>query len=308
MLLPSTEPAESHPLFQKLTDSPLFQTYKTAFRTTTGLDLHLIPAHHAEKRKERAQSQFRNAFCNELSSLPGVNDSFCACCRWNSEDTLEATPHTYTCPAGLSETAVPVRNGDETVAILTTGYVFVGDKSEKTSSAAVEKLHSLNVPDSKKEELFALWRETDSVEWKKYEGIVTILTSFAVQLSVHVNRIVLENSNSEPRLVQKAKQFVTANIDRKITLAEVAEHVGVSTFYFCKVFKKTSGMTLTEYVNRRRIEIAKLKLINPEARVIEIAYETGFQSLSQFNRSFRRYVGQAPTEYRKSRLQRASTE
>jgi AraC-like DNA-binding protein len=72
----------------------------------------------------------------------------------------------------------------------------------------------------------------------------------------------------------------------------------VSSFYFCKIFKKSTGMTLTEYVNRRRIEWAKRKLVNPQARVTEVAYEVGYQSLSQFNRSFLKYVGVSPTRFR----------
>lgn len=57
-------------------------------------------------------------------------------------------------------------------------------------------------------------------------------------------------------------------------------------------------MTLTEYVNRRRVEWAKRKLINPNTRVTEVAFDVGFQSVSQFNRSFLKYAGVSPTRYR----------
>ncbi|MEM6280322.1 MAG: helix-turn-helix transcriptional regulator, partial [Verrucomicrobiota bacterium] len=84
----------------------------------------------------------------------------------------------------------------------------------------------------------------------------------------------------------------------KISLESVAKHVGVSPYYFCKVFKQSAGMTLTEFVNRRRIEWAKRRLLNPQARVTEVAFDVGFQSISQFNRSFLKYVGQSPTRFR----------
>ena len=72
----------------------------------------------------------------------------------------------------------------------------------------------------------------------------------------------------------------------------------MSAFYFCKTFKKATGMTFTDYLARVRIEKVKNLLLNPHKRVSEAAYEAGFQSLSQFNRVFRRIAGESPTVYR----------
>lgn len=72
----------------------------------------------------------------------------------------------------------------------------------------------------------------------------------------------------------------------------------MSAFYFCKVFKGATGLTFTDYIARARIEKTKQLLLNPHMRVSEAAYEAGFQSLSQFNRVFRRIVGESPTTYR----------
>jgi AraC-like DNA-binding protein len=58
-------------------------------------------------------------------------------------------------------------------------------------------------------------------------------------------------------------------------------------------------MTLTEFVGRLRVEKAKQFLLNPSLSVTEIAFSVGFNSLSQFNRVFLRYVGKAPTKFRK---------
>jgi AraC-like DNA-binding protein len=98
--------------------------------------------------------------------------------------------------------------------------------------------------------------------------------------------------------VVKAKRFINAHLEEKLSLDLVSGHVGVSPFYFCKLFKQATDMTLTEYVNRRRVEWAKRKLINPNSRVTEVAFDVGFQSVSQFNRSFLKYVGVSPTRFR----------
>jgi AraC-like DNA-binding protein len=75
----------------------------------------------------------------------------------------------------------------------------------------------------------------------------------------------------------------------------------VSTFYFCKMFKKATGLTFTDYLSRVRVEKAKALLLNPHLRISEIAYDVGFQSLTHFNRMFRKIVGQSPTVYRESK-------
>ena len=75
-------------------------------------------------------------------------------------------------------------------------------------------------------------------------------------------------------------------------------HVHVSRFYFCKLFKKATGMTLTEYVARVRVEKAKTLLGNPSLRVSEVGYAAGFGSIPHFNSVFKRHVGMPPTEYR----------
>jgi YesN/AraC family two-component response regulator len=64
------------------------------------------------------------------------------------------------------------------------------------------------------------------------------------------------------------------------------------------MFKKGTGLNFTEYVSRVRIENAKNLLLNPNLRISEIAYQVGFQSLTHFNRVFKKVVGEAPTEYR----------
>jgi len=67
------------------------------------------------------------------------------------------------------------------------------------------------------------------------------------------------------------------------------------------VFKKTTGLTFTDYLSRVRIEKAKTLLLNPHLRISEIAYDVGFQSLTHFNRMFRKIAGISPTKYRDSK-------
>jgi len=121
---------------------------------------------------------------------------------------------------------------------------------------------------------------------------------FAQYLSDHVNRLAMESGADEPAAVSSAKRFVQARVEEPITLAQVVEHVRVSRFHFCRLFKRATGMTLTEYVTRVRLEKAKTLLVDPSLRISEVVYASGFGSIPRFNSVFKRHMGMAPTAYR----------
>lgn len=129
-------------------------------------------------------------------------------------------------------------------------------------------------------------------------AVITMLEIFSAQLGAFAEVVFLHSAANEPMSIRKARDYILDHLADGLTLEDVASHAGVSVFHFCKIFKKTTGHTFTEFVSRARIEEAKRRLMNPRMRVTEIAYDVGFQSLSQFNRSFKRLTHQSPSEYR----------
>ena len=112
------------------------------------------------------------------------------------------------------------------------------------------------------------------------------------------NQVVVQHENAEPPVITRAKEFIHEHQTENLRLGHVARAVNTSTFYFCKMFKKVTGINFTDYLSRVRIEKSKNLLLNPNLRVSEIAFEVGFQSLTHFNRVFKKILGQSPTEYR----------
>ena len=112
------------------------------------------------------------------------------------------------------------------------------------------------------------------------------------------NHFLLAAQRHEPPSVTQAKNFVHAHAGERVTLRQTATHVNVSSHYFCKVFKQATGITFTEFVARVRVEKAKGLLSDPRLRITDVADSAGFNSISQFNRVFRRYAGNSPTAYR----------
>ena len=140
--------------------------------------------------------------------------------------------------------------------------------------------------------------QTRVVTRKQYESILRLLTIFAQHLSAMSNQLMVEKATEELPAVAKARVYIADRHADELSLTEVASAVNMSAFYFCKTFKKATGMTFTDYLARVRVEKVKNLLLNPHKRVSEAAYEAGFQSLSQFNRVFRRIAGEAPSTYR----------
>ena len=133
--------------------------------------------------------------------------------------------------------------------------------------------------------------------------MVTLLQTFAEQLSDHAESLAIIEEGSEPAAIVRARKFIHANVDQPLPLGQVAREAGLSESHFCRLFKDSTGLTLTDYVNRCRIDWAKRELLRPEVRISEIAFLIGYQSLSQFNRSFARIVGFSPTLFRRQRLE-----
>jgi AraC-like DNA-binding protein len=140
--------------------------------------------------------------------------------------------------------------------------------------------------------------QTRVVTRKQYESILRLLTIFAQHLSTLSNQLMVEKAAEELPAVARARVYIADRYADELSLGEVAQSVNMSAFYFCKTFKKATGMTFTEYLARVRVEKVRNLLLNPHKRVSEAAYEAGFQSLSQFNRVFRRIAGESPTTYR----------
>jgi AraC-like DNA-binding protein/ligand-binding sensor protein len=280
-------------LIGTLLRSRLFRDYEKVFSTATGLALALRPLEYWQL--EHHQKTNENRFCAVLAERPAT---LAVCLQSHAEIIRHTgiTPHTETCPFGLTETAVPVLLGQETIGFLRIGQVLRRSAIQSDKVRAAAKLTECGVPFSGG--IRKAWETTPIIPRDKYGAIVRLLTFFAEQLSALLNQIVLENQNSEPPLVQRAREYIEKHKMEALSLAEVAKASGASVFHFCKIFKKTTGLTFTDYVGRLRLEDAKTQLLNPSRRVSEIAYDVGFQSLTQFNRTFKRTFGQSPTEFR----------
>lgn len=293
-------------LHQRLKVSEAFRIYQDAFRTATGLPLRLVGANPDEWCLDD-QTVNRSPFCETLN----LCSSACKACidtnrRLMQESSVNG-PTSCHCFAGLTATAVPVRLGATTIGFLKTGQVFSRVPGEGDFDNFLGKLGRRSIDGSTESTLREAYFQTRTVEPERYASMVTLLESFATQLSQHAESLAIIEEGSEPAAIAKARKFIHRNLDSPLPLGAVAREAGLSESHFCRLFKDATGLTLTDYVNRCRVEWAKKELLKPEMRVSEIAFMVGYQSLSQFNRSFARIVGSSPTRWRRENIRRAAS-
>lgn len=101
--------------------------------------------------------------------------------------------------------------------------------------------------------------------------------------------------------IQKVHAYVEQKYQEKVDVHEAASICNLSTAAFCRYFRNTTRMTFTDFVNQYRIVQAK-KLLLQGATVTEACYDAGFENLSYFNRTFRRFAGENPSHFRKNNL------
>ncbi|WP_414663267.1 helix-turn-helix domain-containing protein [Horticoccus sp. 23ND18S-11] len=290
----SINAGQSRTLVARLKRSQVYRDYEHAFRETTGLPINLRPIeafdlpHHGDPKE--------NPFCALMAQS---NHSCAACLQLQKRVEVEAQlqPKTLKCFAGLCDSAVPVRVGNNLIAFLQTGQILLHAPAQADFAKATRELLKFGTEVDLKR-LEEAYFQSRVITRKQYDSILRLLTIFAQHLSALSNQLMVEEASAESPAISKARTYISERHAEELSLTEVARSVNMSAFYFCKTFKKATGMTFTDYLARVRVEKVKNLLLNPHKRVSEAAYEAGFQSLSQFNRVFRRIAGLSPTTYR----------
>lgn len=98
--------------------------------------------------------------------------------------------------------------------------------------------------------------------------------------------------------IQKAMIYIEKNLDKHLTLNEIAKTAGMSEFHFQRIFKKQLKIGVYKYIQKRRMANASFLLLNSELRIIDIALVSGFSSQEAFSRVFKMYYQLPPRQYR----------
>ncbi len=150
--------------------------------------------------------------------------------------------------------------------------------------------------------LFKMWH-SDSLRGKDMEDIV------GTEIHCRVRR--LEKSGSDAAdlpissyesnlydYIERMAMFISANYDKNLNVAKVAKSVGLNPDYANSIFKHVFCHTISEHIAFERITKAQRLLLFSSDSISSIGYEVGYESLSSFNRAFKKLTGAAPRDYR----------
>jgi len=278
----------------RLKQSKIYPAYENAFRGTTGLPLALrsVGSFHSPL----IDAKNANPFCRLMAS-DNRSCAACLCLQQRIEDRSDGKACTLECFAGLSESAVPIHCGEEVVAFLQTGQIFLRRPSNHRFQRSIRRLEKMGVTVDRMQ-LEQPYFATRVIAKPQYASILRLLTLIAEHLSGLTNQLIAQGAAGEPPAIVHARAFIALHQAEELSLGDVAKAANMSPFYFCKTFRKVTGFTFIGYLAHLRVASVKVQLGDPHKRISEAAFAAGFQSLSQFNRVFRRIAGRAPTKYR----------
>ncbi len=152
----------------------------------------------------------------------------------------------------------------------------------------------------------ALLHESNSQvsEGKLYaESLINTLTLHLLKNYSNAKSIT-ENTNGglSGYKLNRVKEFISANLEEDLSLADLAAIAGLSQFHFARAFRKSTGQTPQQFVTERRIERAKQLLARAELPIVEVGLQTGFKNQSHFTTLFRKYTKFTPKSWRELKL------
>jgi AraC-like DNA-binding protein len=187
----------------------------------------------------------------------------------------------------LQDIILPIPEFENIRLLLERSYLGLSF-SGVTKKEVVEKLHSIK----------------DKNSFDSLIGLIEILQILAQ--SKEVKELNNEDTRIKWFLNDKIRMgtiynYIHENYNRKPNVNEIAKIVSLSTPAFCRYFKKQTNMTFTDFVNNYRINQSKIFLLK-NSSVTEVCFQAGFESLSYFNKLFKKHVGETPSEFKKKHL------
>ncbi len=274
--------------------SNLFRDFQRAFALASGLrpvlrDVDL--SGHTIWPSDRAKP-----LCVRMAAAPWS----CAECRRFQRHLVRNAEHgvyTRECFAGFSETAVPVRTGQRVIAFLMVGQVRLkaptSDDAARVAGNAAANRDALTLDQAYE----GMW-SAPYIAPPNYESHIELLEIFARQLG---DWYVIHGADKLPPesiVMLRAREWIENHYHEAISLAMASGVAQTSVWNFSRTFHRTFGMKVSEYLGHLRIAHARQMLVHPRSSVTDIAYAVGYTSISQFNRSFRKFAGVSPIRFR----------
>lgn len=131
--------------------------------------------------------------------------------------------------------------------------------------------------------------------------VFQLLANSTESIPLHSRPIAKASILKEQQRLHKIYHFIETRYTESINVSELAALTNLTTAAFCRYFKKTTHCTFTDFLNQYRINQAR-KLLIQDKSVTDACYESGFENLSHFNKTFKKFAGENPLAFKKRQM------
>lgn len=242
------------------------------------------------------------AFCEMTRALPGGRQ-YC-----DQSDRIEAValakeyrgPFFHKCHMGMRELVIPLFNDNDLLGILFVGQCRTDNDNKDEVKESALKMNA------DPHEFLELYNNLPVVSKKDMLSIGTILLQyFDTKI---LSRELLDSTNFSSKqsidLVHGIRGYIKQNYRFSISPKQIAKEFFVNPSYASRCFSERYGITITDYISKVRIDMAKSLLITTNVPIGNISLNIGYEDANYFSRVFKRIVGESPSEYRQKNQKR----
>ncbi|GEM_PF-2809950 len=236
-------------------------------------------------------------FCTELRTIAPFEQRCVNCDKVAKAEVIrQKNIYVYKCHMGFWEAIAPVVVQGNIVSYLTIGQIVDRNNKVQTFDFVCNQLKNHGVAQPAIERLSKLMKELKTFTYDEVEAGAKLLKITADYLSYQ--QVV---SISYSQLIDKVVYYLQHNYSRPITGNDIEAATEYRYTYICDIFKQKMGITITEYLEKIRIDHAKELLENTSLKIYEISEKCGYNSSYYFGRVFKKNLNCTPQEYRKDK-------
>ena len=259
-----------------------------SFYEISGMDVAIVNTRNKIIARRYSGAQYCAAIHKSPKCLEKcIESDRCGLCTAHEKGGL----YVYKCPFGIYESLMPIYSNDEIVA-----YLFVGMGIEDCEESKRELMDTaLDVsPNLNKKNIEKSIEDVPRYSKAKLDAFAAMLPLIAQY--IEANNLL---SDTDMTVGQLVKTYVKNNLSKKITLSELSWKLHCSTVTLTEHFKREYGITIMEYVTKKRMDKAERLLENSDLSIKEISEECGFPDIEYFSRCFKSTHDMSPTTWRK---------
>jgi len=232
------------------------------------------------------------AFCEAMRKYPATSRK-CAISDRKAFKICRETdgPFLYKCHAGLAEASLALKENDRVVGYLMFGQMTDNPDKNALAKELIKYCADYGIDRGDVEESISEIKYTDNEKMLAAAKILEACMSYIMLKEL----ITPEND----RIFVDAKEYIEEHLSVPLEIYDIYSHLGISRTKLYEIFRKETGIGVSEYIRKRRMHKAKKLLKNTKKPVWEVAQEVGFEDYTYFSRVFKKLYGKSVSEFKR---------